>query len=397
MRPNICHQIDGSPQLMAFFSNDAVNRVNMHYGIRAFAQAGAGVFFLAYLIQAGVPASQALLAQAGIIAGRFIVRPVVLPLAKRWGLKPVVIAGTVILALAFPILGEVKGVGPALIVVCIVWAVGDALYWTAYHAYFSILGDSDLRGHQVSAREAMSAIVSIVAPISGAAAMVAFGPSLMFAAAAIVQASAAIPLWRAPNIAIKTVAPGTMKAARHAALIQVASGWSATWTYFVWTIVLFLSLEKSIAAFGGAAALAALVGAIAGLGLGRHIDKGNGAQATLFAFGFSAVIVLVRVASDGLPMFAIAANALATIAVLVTTPSLGTIIYNHTHAAPCPLRFQMATEGSWDIGVFSGCLVASAVAMSGFALSTAILLALPAQLIMALTLRRAFLRDQIGR
>ena len=40
--------------------------------------------------------------------GRLLIRPCVLVLAKRWGLKPLVIAGTVATGLQYPLLAEVR-------------------------------------------------------------------------------------------------------------------------------------------------------------------------------------------------------------------------------------------------------------------------------------------------
>ena len=49
---------------MAFFRNDTVNLLNLHYGIHALALAGGGAFFLAFLLKAGVPAPAVLAALA---------------------------------------------------------------------------------------------------------------------------------------------------------------------------------------------------------------------------------------------------------------------------------------------------------------------------------------------
>lgn len=375
---------------MAFFSNGAINRVNFHYSIRAFAQAGGGVFFLVYLLQAGVSVPQALLAQAGIVAARFTIRPMVLPLAKRWGLKPIVIAGTLLTALLYPILAQVDGVSIALVAACLMAAAGDAFYWTSYHAYFSVLGDSEHRGHQVSAREAIASIIGIIAPLIGAAALVTFGAGPAFAAVGLIQASAAIPLIGAPSVAVKSVAPGTFAAARDGMILQLASGWSAGWTYFLWSIVLFVSLGNSVTSFGGAMALAALVGAIAGLVLGRHVDTGKGERTTFVAFGFAALVIVLRAVSDGSPAFAVTAHVLGAISVLMQTPAMGAAIYNLTKSAPCPMRFQTATEGSWDVGVFFSCLIAAGLAASGAPLALPILFSLPAQAAMAMVLLRYF-------
>ena len=124
------------PTGMAFFKNDTVNLLNMHYGIHALAMSGGGAFFLAFLLRQGVPAPVVLAALALILAGRFVIRPFVLAPARRWGLKPLVIAGTVMTGLQYPLLAEVHGVGWQLLALCAISSVGDTVYWTSYHAYF---------------------------------------------------------------------------------------------------------------------------------------------------------------------------------------------------------------------------------------------------------------------
>ena len=100
------------------------------------------------------------MAQAAVFAGRFAVRPAILPLAKRWGLKPMLIVGCLIVAAQYPVMGQVHGVGPALVAWCLIAAVGDVFYWPSYHAYFAAVGDAQHRGHQLGAREAMVAVAA---------------------------------------------------------------------------------------------------------------------------------------------------------------------------------------------------------------------------------------------
>ena len=54
---------------MAFLRNDAVKRVNLHSGIQALAQGAGGIFFLVFLLQAGVSVPAALCALAAIGRG----------------------------------------------------------------------------------------------------------------------------------------------------------------------------------------------------------------------------------------------------------------------------------------------------------------------------------------
>jgi DHA1 family inner membrane transport protein len=378
---------------MAFLRNDAVNRVNLHSGVQALAQAGGGVFFLVFLLRAGVPVPIALLAQAAIQAGRFVVRPLILPLAKRWGVRPLLIAGTLGLAVQYPVLAQVHGVGPGLLALCIVTSVAEVFYWPSYNAYFAAIGDAHHRGHQISAREALVAMAGIVAPLLGAWALVTLGPGPMFAAVGAVQALAAVPLIGAPNVAVKASAPGILRAARLGAILSAADGWLDAWFIFVWQIALFVSLSHSISAYGGAMALAALVGAVCGLLLGRHIDAGGGRRAVAIAYGAVAAVLALRAASGGSPWLAVAANALGAPAMTLLSPTVGAVTYNLAKASPCPMRFQIATEAGWDIGCFAACLAAAALAAAGVPLSLAILLALPALATAALLLRRYYGRE----
>ena len=125
---------------MAFFGNDAINRVNFHYAIQALAQGAGGTLVLAFLLHAGVSVPMTFVWLAGIIAGRFVLRPLILPIGIRWGLKPLVIAGVLLIALQFPIYAEVHGPGWPLLASAAVGAVASTLYWPSYHAYFASLG-----------------------------------------------------------------------------------------------------------------------------------------------------------------------------------------------------------------------------------------------------------------
>jgi MFS transporter, DHA1 family, inner membrane transport protein len=375
---------------MAFFRNDAVNRVNLHSGIQALAEGAGGIFFLVYMLKAGVSIPVALTAQAAIFAGRFVMRPAILPLAKRLGLKPMVIIGTLGIAMQYPLLAEVDGVGVELLLVCIAASIGEVLYWPSYNAYFATIGDAEHRGHQVSARMALVSMVSIVAPILGTWALVTLGPHPMFAAVGMVQALAIVPLIGAPNVAVRASAPGALRAARLGVILYAADGWLDAWFILVWQIALFVSLGESISAYGGAMALAALVGAGCGLILGRHVDQGHGRRTVVIAYTVATAIVLMRASSFDSAWLAVTSNALGALVLPLIIPAQSTASYNLAKASPCPMRFIIACEAGWDVGCASGCLLGAALAMMDVPLSITILLALPALAILARVLRQYF-------
>jgi len=375
---------------MAFLLNGAVNRVILHSGIQALAQGAGAVFFLVFLLRAGVSVPAALVAQAAIVTGRFLLRPAMLPFAKRWGLKPMLIVGTLGIALQYPLLAEVDGIGVMLFVLCIVSSVGEVFYWLAYNAYFAVIGDAEHRGHQIGAREALVAVAGVVAPFLGAWALVTAGPRVAFAAVGLIQALAVIPLLGAPNVPVRQTAPGAFRAARPAVVLLVIDGWFDAGFFFVWQIALFVSLGENIPAYGGAMALAGLAGAVAGLVIGRHVDAGYGRRAVAIAYSATAAVVAVRAASLGYPWVAVVANALGAAIMPLLIPALATATYNMAKASPCSLRFQMATEGGWDVGCFAGCLIAAGLAAAGLSLAVAMLTALPVLAVGALLLRRYY-------
>jgi hypothetical protein len=361
---------------MAYLRNGTINLLNLHFGIHALAIEAGNVFFAVFLLKAGLSTPAVLAAIAFILTVRFLVRPLVVVLAMRWGLRPLVALGTIVSALQFPLLAEVHGIGLALLAACLIASLGETLYWTSYHSYFAALGDTEHRGHQIGAREALASLAGIIGPLAGGWALATLGPHIAFGTVAVVQVLSAIPLFGMRNVAVAQTVPGAYRAAWRGVALFAADGWIGTGHSFVWPIALFLSLGESFTAFGGALALAAVVGAIAGLLLGRHIDGGYGARAAAIACGSFAALTLFRALSTDNAVLAVAANACGAIVACLYIPTLMTAVYNQAKRAPCTLRFHVAAEGGWDFGGATGCLVAALMAAAGLPLSDGILLSL---------------------
>lgn len=361
---------------VAFFRSRTVNLLNLHYAIHSIALSGGASFFAVYLLKAGISAPWIFTAIALILAGRFVIRPIIVPIAVKTGMRALVIAGTVLTALQYPLLAEVHGLGAALVALRVVGSIGDTLYWSTYHAYFAALGNQEHRGSEVSAREAVAALVGIVSPLVTGWALVAFGPMVAFGATSLLLLLAALPLFFTPEVRIAAKAPGAFRAAIPGVKLFLADGWIAAGYHFVWQIALFLSLGESFMAFGGALALAALVGAVAGLLLGRLIDAGGGERAVLFAIGALVVTTLLRAAAPGHAALAVFANALGALVVCLYIPTVMTAVYNQAKRSPCTLRFHVATEGGWDVGGAAWLLLSALLAATGAPLSIALLLPL---------------------
>ena len=360
---------------MSFFGNDAINRVNLHTGIQTLAQGMGGVFVLVFMLRAGVPLPLVILTQGAMSAVRFVLRSAVVPLARRIGIKGTLIAGTVLEAAFFPALPMVHGPDLWLLALVLIGPLGSALYWTSYHAYFASLGDEEHRGGQIGAREALAALVNIVAPLIGGWALVTAGPWPMFLAAGLVQLLAAAPLLGMPNLAVADTGPRGLKTGGIGAALMFTDGWFGAGYHYVWQIALFVALSENFATYGGAMALAGVAGAAFGLIAGRLVDLGHGRRSTLVAYAVGAGILGLRAASLHTPWLAVTANALGALFVSLQATVMMTPIYNLAKRSPCPLRFHVATEGGWDIGAAAGCAAAAGLTAAGLPLSISIVLA----------------------
>jgi hypothetical protein len=284
----------------------------------------------------------------------------------------------------------VRGVGWELLVLCAISSAGDTMYWTCYHAYFASVGDTDHRGHQLGAREAIAAIFGIVAPLAAGWTLTTLGPRVAFDATAVVLLLGAVPILGTRNVPVADAAPGIFRAAVPGLLMFLADGWIAAGFFFVWQIALFLALGESFTAYGGAMALAALAGAVSGLLLGRYIDAGHGGRAAWLAAGSLAVGIALRAASSTNPVLAVVANAAGALVPALYVPTLMTAVYNQAKSSPCALRFHIASEGGWDAGAASACMVAAALLWAGAPISLGVLLALPAAAAAFVLLRRYY-------
>jgi MFS transporter, DHA1 family, inner membrane transport protein len=375
---------------MAFFRNRTVNLLNLHSGIHAIALSGGTAFFAIYLLKCNISVPGVCLVLALILLGRFIVRPFVIRVAVQSGLKPLIVAGTLLSALQYPLLAEVHGAGAALAALIAVSAVGEMIYWTTYHAYFAALGDNEFRGQQIGVREAIVAVVGIASPLATGWMLVVFGPRVAFGTTSLITALSAVPFLWVPDVEVARHPPRALRAALPGMLLFVADGWIAAGYWLVWQIALFISLGESFLAYGGALAFAALVGAVGGMTLGRHIDAGHGKRAVWYALGTLALIVLLRAVATGNATVAILANALGALEAGLYTPTLMTAVYTLAKRSPCTLRFHVATEGGWDVGGAGGLLAAALAIRCGLPLSVSILFSLIGVAAIALMLRRYY-------
>ena len=361
---------------MAFFHNRTVNLLNLHYVISSIATGGGGAFYGVYLLRAGVPVWGVLLSLSVLFASRLVIRIFLLPMAIRIGLRWTVFSGAIAMGTTYVFLAHVTGVNWSLFWLVFVSAAADCIYWPSYHAYFAALGDEDHRGQQLGIREGVTALVGVVSPLAAAWLLVNYGPRAAFYTTGAIQVLSAIPILWTPDIAVAPSKPGAYRAALSGAMLFISDGWVAAGYFITWQIALFLTLGQDLMAYGGALAIAALVGAVGGLFLGRLIDKGGGARAVWYSVGLLAMVIAMRAVVLHNPALAVAANALGALVGCLYVPTLMTAVYNKAKRSPCVMRFHIAAEGGWDVGVSTGLGVAAALVWGGYPIAWGILLSM---------------------
>jgi MFS transporter, DHA1 family, inner membrane transport protein len=351
---------------MGYFANRAFNLIYLHAALQAFASYGGEAFAFVFLLKAGIPAPVVLLAIGAMFGSRMLFRMLVLPLVRRVGLRRALVVAILAEAATYPVLSQVTGTGPLLLGYLTLWAFSSSLYWTTYHSYVALLGDNHLRGAQTSAVEMIGMIMGIAAPTVTAVLLTVFSPIVAFGVVGVAMAASTLPVLAGPDPAIAAVAEVPRETRRAAWVILFADGLRTGAFHFTWLIALFITLESSFAAFGGAMALSGLAGAVAALFLGRAIDLGNGLGAVRIGFAALGLAAVARVVGYPVPVWALAANAAAALAWPLYATAFNARVYTLARQSPCPLRFHIVAEGGWDMGTCLACFVGAALLQAGF-------------------------------
>jgi MFS transporter, DHA1 family, inner membrane transport protein len=375
---------------MGFFKNKTFNLIYGHATLQAVAMHGGEAFAFVYLLKAGIAVPVVLLCIGLMFGSRVLFRTAVLPVAKRIGLRQALILGILVEASTYPLLAHITDVGPALIAYLTLWAISSSFYWTTYHAYVALIGDSEHAGAQTGVLAFIGAIVGIVAPLASGFMLVYSGPAVTFSIIGLAMAAAAIPIAFGPNLQVLPEATISWNAKKVAVLTMFADGIRSGSFHFTWLIALFITLNANYAAYGGTLALAGIIGAVVGLVVGRSIDLGGGKRALLIGVAALAVAITLRAFGYNAVWSAVLANAAAA----VVWPAYETVftsrMYNLARQSPCPLRFHIVAEGGWDAGTALGCIVSAAAIYAGFSFFWPLLFALVGCALMYVVLAPGF-------
>jgi MFS transporter, DHA1 family, inner membrane transport protein len=355
-----------------------IRRIYAHAGLQSFVEASGGLFVVGFLVKQGLTPAFALASFALVLLSRFALRAAVLPLAHRYGLRNVLLIGVLIRAGSYIMLPLVSGLGPMLVAYILVSGLGSVLYWTGYHAYVSAAGDNAAMGRQVSIQQAVNATVGIVAPVAGGFLLGWAGPMAGFAIIAAIQLLAGFPLLGAANPVINPESRADPDIVRIGRRIYFAEGLQSGCGNVAWNLALFVTLGQSFENFGGALALAGLGAAAGSLLIGKMIDGGRPQYSLTLAYGLGVIVIGIKALAWAHPLPALVATALGALVAPMLATAMLSPLYAMAQRSQCTLRFNMATEGGWDLGCSTAALVAATILHFGFGYTLPILLALGA-------------------
>jgi DHA1 family inner membrane transport protein len=380
---------------MPYLSNAAVNRLNIHSGLHMLAWSVAGNFFFVFLLRHGFSPAEALVCLASILTLRFALRPIILFVGPRFGLRYTLCAGCVLTGAQYLVLAHVQGTNGAFFAFCFVYALADIFYWTSYHAMYAATGDVLHRGKQISVRETLATAAAIVGPLIGGWTLDHAGPNTAFALGALIEFLAILPVLQLPDFPVARQCPAqAFRAARTGVVLFATDGWIQSGFMYAWSIMLFGAAGKSFTAFGGALALAGLVSVLGGLLLGRLIDDGHGHRAVILNGILLVLAIVLRASAHQDIGAAYAVTAASALVGACYMPTLMTAFYNLAARAPCPMRFMFVTEGAWDVGCASGALLGAGLLACGVAPGWTVALAVCGAAVQTAVLRRFYAAEK---
>lgn len=350
---------------MTFFNNKTLNLLNAHYGLRAIGWEMASLFTLAYLYKQGLSLTQTFLVYAFFLFMRTVTRPFARYLCTKKGIHFTLCAGTCVFACRYLALILVDGLSWKLIVPMVISGAADSLYWVAYHTYFSVIGDEETRGASVGVREAMTTIISIIAPVCGGA-LLAVDKTLAFVFPAVLTFLSLIPLSKTPQVPTPKALTRQEKRAVEKTGFWIFIGDGLFWqAERVWPIIVFMMLGDNYNNFGLLLGLAAVFRAIGNMFFGRMIDKGKGLCVCCVGYGIHMITAATRgIFARTIPVV-IACDFMSAIGMCFSLTGIMTAVYNTIKHSKHPMDCTFYTELGWDVGAISAMLCAASLAACG--------------------------------
>ena len=246
-------------------------------GILDFATSAGMLFEPIYLYTHGYSLAIIMVFYCLVYVAYFLLLPWGGHLAKRFGLKHCMMAGSVAMVVYYALLlGSAMSFGYLLLAV-VAYAIQKILFWPAYHADFAHFGLSGERAREYSSLASVDILVYIVGPLLGGAIVSTFGFTAMFTIASFLILLSNIPLLASTD-KYKHELVGYKECWRE---LTKPSNRIYVWSYLgyaeelvaltVWPIFIFITVGSALG-LGALVAFSLLVTAIVLLYVGRAAD-----------------------------------------------------------------------------------------------------------------------------
>lgn len=349
--------------------------LTIHCVLWSLAMSLASGFVGAYLLRLGFGIAPTVALYAVLLAVRFGMRALLLPVIRRLGMRRAMLLGAAIAALQFlPLIhaNETIWLGVWILIV----SAGECIYWPIYHAANAVCGGGGRRGRQIAFRQMASTAISVLGPVVGGIVMTRIGPAAEFGIATVFCLLSTAPLLWMGTIDLGIV-PTVARSWRIADPIGLcafaADGWMCAGTGFAWPMILFANLGSSYDALGWASSAAGVAGAIAGVACGVAIDHGHRRHLSRAVTVALLLGVGLRVASGWVPGLAFVANTVGAAVGGIYYPILMSVVYDRAKRSGSAYQFHLSAEAGWDAGAIMGCLATAAVAWTGVTVTLAVL------------------------
>lgn len=212
---------------MVLSARSDVRRFALHVALGSLAWGLSNAFSAVFLLREGLEPAQIFLVFATVNGLRFALRPIVLAVAPGIGIRRTLILGAVIIALSYPALALVHGVGIGLLIFVIASSLGQVFYFTTYHVFFAALSDDGRFGMQVGLFQALGIVTAVVGPAAGGLLLATRGPWLSFGMASLIALAGIAPLLgiTEPQVARETPRRAYAAAKNGARLISPTAGY----------------------------------------------------------------------------------------------------------------------------------------------------------------------------
>ena len=157
------------------FGSKSLNRLNIHFGLIRFAENTTNTFGMVVLYQMGYPLYQVFLIWGFCLLSSTAMRSIVPYFLSRFGVKRIVIAGSLIYTGLLPMFALLDHHIIPLWIYIIYYGLSNGFYWYPFHILYGVVGDTENRGKQSALREAYAHIAQGLCPLIAGFALSMFG------------------------------------------------------------------------------------------------------------------------------------------------------------------------------------------------------------------------------